>query len=1122
MCCGYAPSSRGNMDQKDALEMKIEYIWERKPSHSMKHILTVLAAMLITVAMSHAQGISEERFADPEKSHYPQTWFHFIDGNVDKDGITEDLQAISEAGISGIHFFHGGQFGGDWPGVRQHIECLSPMWDDALTHTASEAKRLGLKFTMQNCPGWSLAGGPWIKPEDSMRDLVCSVSEFTGGRKTVMTLPVPVKESESAWRDYRDVAVLAFPTPEGGSGSPAVPVEVSADSGAQELAELLSGKEFKYTFASAEGQPHRMDVTFGRPVTLRSFTLKPEGQFNHRWCFELGTRIKVIAIAGAGRERTVLDEQVPMLNWQDIQSLTFALDESSACRYRIFIDNAHDMQISGMTLTEAARKNNWEAQAARTLRGHIYGSEHPSQSPEAFVRKGSVTDISSCMDAGGTLTWDAPEGNWTVLRIGHVNTGYRNAPAPKEATGWECNKLSSEGADKHFAGYIGRAVEGPVKGRLDAMLLDSWECNAQTWTEDMESEFAGFNGYALRGWMPALFGFVMEDHETTFRFLNDWRACINHLFTEEFWGRMASNAAAAGIGITYETAAGDVFPADILEYFKYADTPMCEFWNDPDPDSFVGSLNFKPVKPTASAAHLYGKKRVAAESLTSFNLTWDEHFSRWKDLINQNAAQGVTFTVFHTYTHNPCADTLFPGTSFGSGIGSPFLRSQTWWKHMPEFTKYLARLSYMLESGDPVSDVLWYLGDGNMHKPDQNYPFPAGYKYDYCNQDILLHRLSVSDGRLVTPEGISYSVLWMPDNHHMLPATAAKVRELVEAGATVIGDAPLSIATLVTSAGAPSACGADTAGYGSDIAAIWGNGSCGIRKVGAGRLICGLPLDEALEKAGIGPDVLDAGSSATDANWLHRHAEGADWYFVTAPLGKPFSGTLDVRCAGEASIWDPVSGTIRKAAAYGTADGRTRLDIDLPYAGCCFVIFDRSKPSGKPSGNSSEVPSGVQKTISTISLDKDWALSFPEGWGAPERMETDVLKPWKDLDISEEGKAFSGTATYSRTIDIKRKDRKASYLLKLGQVEQVAKVYVNGQEIRTLWCEPYEADITQALHKGKNELVIEVTGTWFNRLVYDAGRPEQERKTWVISGPGAGEPLRASGLLGPVSIEKKQ
>ncbi|MCQ2178387.1 MAG: hypothetical protein MJY42_05845, partial [Bacteroidales bacterium] len=187
-------------------------------------------------------------------------------------------------------------------------------------------------------------------------------------------------------------------------------------------------------------------------------------------------------------------------------------------------------------------------------------------------------------------------------------------------------------------------------------------------------------------------------------------------------------------------------------------------------------------------------------------------------------------------------------------------------------------------------------------------------------------------------------------------------------------------------------------------------------------------------------------------------------------------------------------------------------------AGCCFVMFDRSKPSGKPS----EMPSGVQRTISTISLDKGWALSFPEGWGAPERLETDVLKPWKDLEISEEGKAFSGTATYSRTIDLKRKDRKASYLLKLGQVEQVAKVYVNGQEIRTLWCEPYEADITQALHKGNNELVIEVTGTWFNRLVYDAGRPEQERKTWVISGPGAGEPLRASGLLGPVSIEKKQ
>ena len=131
---------------------------------AMKRIALLCACLLSACSLFAGEDVSEKDFSSPDRHYYPQTWFHFIDGNVDKEGISRDLEAIASAGISGIHFFHGGQFGGDWPGVRQHIECLSPLWNDALEHTASEAKRLGLSFTMQNCPGWSMSGGPWITP----------------------------------------------------------------------------------------------------------------------------------------------------------------------------------------------------------------------------------------------------------------------------------------------------------------------------------------------------------------------------------------------------------------------------------------------------------------------------------------------------------------------------------------------------------------------------------------------------------------------------------------------------------------------------------------------------------------------------------------------------------------------------------------------------------------------------------------------------------------------------------------------------------------------------------------------------------------------------------------------
>src|SRR4028118_2420272 len=148
------------------------------------------------------------------------------------------------------------------------------------------------------------------------------------------------------------------------------------------------------------------------------------------------------------------------------------------------------------------------------------------------------------------------------------------------------------------------------------MLIDSWEAHTQSWTPGMDKEFERVSKYSLQKWLPALLGYVVEDHETTARFLTDWRKTLNDLYTNNFYGQMAALAHKNKLHFTYETAAGDVIPGDILEYFKFDDVPMCEFWQ-PTGKTFVGSTNFKPIRPTASAARMYGKPRVAAESFTS-------------------------------------------------------------------------------------------------------------------------------------------------------------------------------------------------------------------------------------------------------------------------------------------------------------------------------------------------------------------------------------------------------------------------------------------------------------------------------------------------------------------------
>ena len=1037
-------------------------------------------------------------FKDPPVVYHPETWFHFIGGNVSKAGITADLEAIAKAGISGVQLFHG-QFSYPWPGVEPQIACLSPLWDDAVRHAAAECRRLGLRFTMQNCPGWAMSGGPWIEPSNAMRSLVWSRTDVAGG-KVDLALPLP-RPSEESWRDYREVTVLAFPTPTGDDGELPEPFSVKSDT-ALPWKEFISGlsKNKIMLNPATEKDPHWVEVTYPKPVVIRTIEFSDVQAFNHAWCYVPGVNVKVTAILPGGIKKEILNTPMPMAAWQADHPISLACDETEgATTFRIEIVNQHDMNLRSLRLLSAARKNNWESEAAWTLRSIVRQSEHPRQSAEAFIRPDEVRDISSYMNHDGRLTWQAPAGKWTILRIGHVNAGQKNGPAPPEGTGWECDKLSAEGPKAQFAGYIGRLNNGPLSGGLlNGMLMDSWECYTQTWTDKMESEFAGLTGYPLRKLLPALCGYVIGDQETTGRFLRDWRFVINELVVNRFYGDMAGLAKANGLEVQYETAAGDVFPADIMEYFKYADVPMCEFWQ-PHADSYVGSLNFKPIRPTASAARLYGKPRVAAEAFTSFENTWDEHLSMLKEVANVNFAEGVTHLVFHTYTHNPFTNGLPPGTSFGgAGIGTPFVRGQTWWKYMPEFTTYLARLNYLFERGKPVSDVLWYLGDEINHKPDQEAPFPKGYKYDYCNPDALLHRLSVSDGRVVTPEGLSYRVIWLPDNERMLPETLEKLLELVKQGATVVGNPPQQIATLIGSTGAQKR-------FDRAVNELWGNGREKIRIIGKGKVVAGLTIDEALHQLGIGPDMTGG------ALWLHRRVEGADWYFVAAPYGNEFKGDLSFPDYGIPEIWDPVTGDIEPVSTVKSGSGRITVNLDLPRSGSCFVVF-RNMVSNH------NQPVNALNHSETILPVGPWTLSFPSGWGAPPSITLNGLKAWKDLDMTPEGKAFSGSVLYTTTFDAGEATDNRQFILDLGKVEMIAAVSLNGKPVRTLWTPPYRADLTAAVKPGINQLMVEVTGTWFNRLVYDAGLPENQRKTWVINNPPKDADLRESGLLGPVKL----
>ena len=1029
------------------------------------------------------RGAPEGEFRNPSVANRPETYVFLIGGNVAKPGITADFEAIKDAGIAGILLFHG-QYGKPWPGVSPQIKCLSESWDGLVRFVADECQRLGLSLSMHNCPGWAMSGGPWIKPDNAMRHLVWKRTDVEGGRRIEVKLP-SLAPSAPDEKDYRDVAVLAFPAPAGEWDAALTPAKVSGNVEADWDAWLTKGSSVQIH----GGATVTITFDFAEPVTIRTVELPSVNSLGHAFCYDPETTVVCEA-----NGKTLFTREIPQANWQDDRPLTYACDETTTRQVTVMLKPRHAIMLGRISLFSSARNDDWEAQAGWTLRG-LMRNPPAKQSEEAWVKSSKVRNVTAFMKPNGMFAWDAPAGKWAVVRVGHVNTMYRNGPAPKEGTGFECDKLSPVAANVQFDNFIGRLSRagGAVHGKLANVHLDSWECKRQTWTPGLDKIFSARLGYDLLSWMPAIFGYVVDSPDVSARFLNDWRGLVGDLITENFYAQMAKRCHENGMTISFETSFGDVLPGDIMRFYKYADTPMCEYWQ-PRERGYVGDHNFKPVYPCASAAHLYGKKRVAAEAFTSFQLTWDEKLRDLKYVANLHMARGVSHMVFHTYTHNPRTDWLPPGTSFGAHIGTPFLRGQTWWKFMPDFTAYLARCQTMLEAGRPANDVLWYLGDEWDHKPNENATFPDGYKFDYCNPDALLTRISVNNkGEWATPDGISYRVLWVPESKRMMPETMEKILDGVRKGAKAAFAAlPESISTMRGGS-------AMQARFGKALAAMQASKN----------IYVGRPLEFVLAAEKIAKDLV-----AEDVVWNHRRSDDADWYFVSpARQNEGFVGDVGFRCAGEVEIWHPETGLSEKVHSASVKDGRTWVPLALAPHESRFVVFRRG---GKLE---TETPRTVVTAANDVTaLAGPWKVLFPEGWGMPGEMMIEALKPWKELGTTTEAKAFSGTADYLIDFTVDKVDANTIVLLDLGRVESLANVEVNGKDLGDVWSQPYRIPLTGAVKAGRNTLKVSVTDTWYNRLVFDAGQSEADRRTRTIAGPQKDSPLRDSGLIGPVRI----
>lgn len=409
-------------------------------------------------------------------------------------------------------------------------------------------------------------------------------------------------------------------------------------------------------------------------------------------------------------------------------------------------------------------------------------ADYPSLTPGKVIPKERIVDLTDRMDRAGRLSWDVPEGRWTIARFGRTSTGQTNRPSPLE--GLECDKLDKAALDEHFREFTAKLVEdaGPAAGKtLVATHLDSWEVGAQNWSAGFRREFQNRRGYDPVPWLPAMKGAVIGSLESTERFLWDLRQTVNETITENHCKHMRDLAAKAGLWLSIEPY--DMNPGDDMTMGSAADVPMCEFWCG----LFDGRYS---VREAASVAHVYGRRLVAAEAFTSgAQDAWKLHPARVKRFGDWAFCQGVNRFVIHRYVHQPFPQ-VRPGLTLSSH-GLHYERTQTWWELSRPWHQYLSRCQHVLQQGRNVADVLYLSPEGapNVFQPPR--PEPKGYKFDACTPEALITLATVKDGRIVFPRGAEYRLLVLPQSPTMTPGLLDKIRQLAEGGAAIIGQPPV-------------------------------------------------------------------------------------------------------------------------------------------------------------------------------------------------------------------------------------------------------------------------------------------------------------------------------------------
>ena len=1096
--------------------------------HSLR-VLPCLVLAALRLSLTGADASSGDRlrnppdsalrsqFLNPSPETRPGCYWYWLDNHVTKEGITKDLEAMSQAGIGRAYI---GIIGAGYSGLKPNtdIPALSEPWWENVRHAIREAGRVGVEIGFFNSPGWSQSGGPWVKPEQSMRFVVSSEIRLKGPQKFSGQLPKPPGT-------VQEITVLAYPSPQ--NDEQKVPEK-------ERTATLV-------TFESAE------------PVTIRSVTIQPVKSVAVNADLEVsedGQTYRKITSFPVNRSNLAV-KVGPMPLAPVVVSIlptagrSFRLKFSGAC------------ELGDIRISSALRNASvYEKQLAKMCQGALPSFDHytwPSESASAkaglTISGKEVRNLSSLLKPDGTLEWEVPPGEWMVQRVGMASTGTKNSPAPPEATGPEVDKINREPLKQHFDAYIGKLLASmPEQDRkaFKYVIADSYEVGSQNWTDGFAEIFRKRYGYDPLLWLPVLTGRVVESPEKSDRFLWDLRRLVADRVATEYVGGLRDLSHEKGMTLWLENYGHWGFPAEFLQYGGQSDEIGGEFW----PGLNLGRVE---VRCASSAAHIYGKKRVWCESYTGGPLFMNTP----RDLKangDWSFSEGINQAILHVYIHQTF-ERNGPGVCFP--WGTEFNRHNAWWNlGMKPWIDYQRKCTVMLQAGNSVADVAYFIGEDTPKMTGIQQPaLPKGYDYDYINAEVIQNRLTVKDGRLVLPEGTNYRVLVLPPSETIRPEVLRKLKALVDAGATVVGPAPKKSPSLENY----PKCDQEVEALAKEL---WGSGK--IR-----------PVTDLQIVLTCGPDVVVPPGVA----WKHRSDGNREIYFIANQENKARDEKISFRVKGkEPELWWPESGKTEPTSAFKLQGDCVEVSLHLEPLTSVFVVFEKPATASRQAPAQAWNPvtvtqavyyaidgagkADVTSTVAALVAKGPFAVTYEilgsdPAYGHVKRLQVDytangesgsavfgegeevrfhpskiIAGPW-DVQFGEKKvtldklmpwseyadpdvKYYSGEAVYRKEFEVS--EMKPYTVLDLGEVNAIAQIKLNGNDLGVLWKPPYRINVSKALKAGKNTLEITVVHTWHNRII---GELQPGATPTVFCSHKFGKPtdaLQPSGLLGPVKL----